>query len=409
MNSESIINRSIRLVRRRGMKGVFEKIGSRLKLISDKRDIIINMQYLMEQNEIPFDKDEYELHKNDEIKLLNWVIPEMGKGSGGHLNIFRMISYLENMRFHSRVYLYKSPNYRDNASVVRFVREFFPILDHRVELFWDVSQMSYAHATLATSWETAYFVRRFKNTSAGCYFVQDFEPYFYPNGSYYHLAENTYNFGLYGITAGEWLKKKLEKEYGMWTRSFGFSYDKELYTPREKTGLTKRIFFYARPYTPRREFEIGLLALNKVCAEMKDVTVVFAGEKLRNYVIPFKHEDYGIVPLEELSRLYQGCDMCIVISGTNLSLLPLEVMGSNSVAVCSKGDNSSWLVNEENAIMVDYNPVSIADTILQYYKQPEKLDSIRKKGLDFARTTSWEAEAVKIKGALQEIFEKELS
>lgn len=407
MRDDHIIKRGMLVLKRRGIKGVCQKILSRARLIPDKHDLIVNMQFVMEEEEILFNREECEQRKNDEIKLLNWVIPEMGKGSGGHTTIFRMMSHLENMGFHSRVYLYKSPNYRDNESVVEFVRKYFPLLDHRVELFWDVSQMTYAHATFATSWETAYFVGRFKNTSANCYFVQDFEPYFFPNGSYYHLAENTYKFGLYGITAGYWLKEKLEKEYGMWTRGFGFSYDQAVYIPKEKTGLSKKLFFYARPYTSRREFEIGLLALNKICTEMKDLTVVFAGERLNNYVIPFKHEDHGIVTVEELAKFYQECDMCLVMSGTNLSLLPLEIMGSNSVAVCSKGENSSWLVNEENAILVDYDPVNIANIILEYYKQPEKLEAIRKKGVEFAQTTSWEKEAVKIKEALLEIFEKE--
>lgn len=408
MKKDSIIKRFNRILKKRGIKGLFEKILSKLRLRPEKIDVLLGMQYTMEQEEIPFNKEEYELHKNDDVKLLNWIIPEMGEGSGGHLNIFRIVSFLENMGFHSRIYLFESVTFFNNEYLTKFIREYFPILDNRVELFCDVSQISYAHATLATSWQTAYFVKRFKNTSASFYFVQDFEPYFYPNGSYYHLAENTYNFGLYGITAGDWLKNKLEKEYGMWTRSFGFSYDQEIYKAKEKSGLSKRIFLYARPCTPRREFEIGLLALNKVCAEMEDVTVVFAGENLKNYTIPFKHEDHGILAIKDLPNLYHDCDMCVVISGTNLSLLPLEIMGSNSVAVCSKGENSSWLVNEENAILVDYDPNDIANTILEYYKHPEKLEVIRKKGWEFAKSTSWETEATKVKNALNEILEKEL-
>lgn len=404
MKRDNIVKRGIELVRRRGIKGAGQKVLSKVKLLPEKSDLTYNMSFIMDQKEIELVPAEQEQHKNDEIKLLNWVIPEMGKGSGGHTTIFRMMSHLENMGFHSRVYIFMSPNYRDNQSVVRFVREYFPLLDHRVELFWDVSLMTYAHATIATSWETAYFVKRFKNTSAQCYFVQDFEPYFYPNGSYYHLAENTYRFGMYGITAGDWLKEKLEKEYGMWTRSFGFSYDKSVYTPHEKKNLTKKIFFYARPYTPRRDFEIGLLALNEVCKRIEGLTVVFAGEDLKNYVIPFKHENHGIVTVEELAQFYSECDMCLVVSGTNLSLLPLEIMGSNSVAICSKGENSSWLVNEENAVMVNYDPVEIADTIVYYYNHPEELEKIRTKGMQFAKNTSWEQEATKIRDALLEIL-----
>ncbi|MCL2864030.1 MAG: glycosyltransferase family 1 protein [Lachnospiraceae bacterium] len=397
---KNIIRRGISLLKRRGVRGVVEKVN----VIPRKDELIHNMQYIMEQEEIPLDVEAMERHKKDEVKLLNWVIPEMGKGSGGHTTIFRMMSHLENMGYHSRVYLFYSPNYRDNQSVVAFVREHFPLLDHRVELFWDLSQLTYAHATFATSWETAYYVRRYKNTSVRCYFVQDFEPFFFPNGSYYHLAENTYRFGFYGITAGDWLKEKLNKEYGMWTRSFGFSYDKEVYKASVKNEFSKKIFFYARPYTPRRDFEIGLLALDAVCKRMEDVTVVFAGEDISNYVIPFKHENHGIVTVEALASFYAECDMCLVISGTNLSLLPLEIMGSNSVAICSKGDNSSWLVNEENAIMVDYDPVEIANTMIAYYNRPEELALIREKGLAFARQTAWEKEAEKIKVALGEIL-----
>lgn len=404
---ENIIKRGVRLVKRRGIKGAFEKVTAKMHLVSDKTDLLLSLKFIMDQTEIPLESKAYQQHRDDEIKLLNWVIPEMGKGSGGHTTIFRMVSHLENMGFHSRIYLYMSPNYRNNKAVVEFVREYFPLLDHRVELFWDVSQMSFAHATFATSWETAYYVKRYKNTLAQCYFVQDFEPYFFPNGSYYHLAENTYRFGLYGITAGDWLKEKLEKEYGMWTHSFGFSYDKGVYKPNERHGLSKKIFFYARPYTPRREFEIGLLALEKVCKKMKDVSVIFAGENISNYVIPFKHENHGIVTVETLAKFYDECDMCLVLSGTNLSLLPLEIMGSNSVAVCSRGENSSWLVNDENAVMVNYDPVEIANTILHYYDNPEELSLIRKKGLEFARKTSWKKEAEKIRDALNEIIELE--
>lgn len=46
--------------------------------------------------------------------------------------------------------------------------------------------------------------------------------------------------------------------------SFSFSYDKGLYTVKQKQDKIKRVFFYARPVTPRRDFELGLLALNEL-------------------------------------------------------------------------------------------------------------------------------------------------
>ena len=152
--------------------------------------------------------------------------------------------------------------------------------------------------------------------------------------------------------------------------------------------------------TPRRDFELGLLALDLLCQKMPEVEVVFAGWDVSRYVIPFAHKNLGIVSIDQLSKVYAQCDLCLVISNTNLSLLPLEVMASNSVAVCSKGKNSTWLVNEENSVLVDFEPYSIANTLEYYLKNDEKLKEIRQKGLEFAQATSWEAEAAKVRDAL---------
>ena len=386
--------------RREGLRGVINRINRPdIPYVPPKIDIFGYYGFVVDKNEVPFNQTQCDKVKDGPI-LLNWIVPEMGPGSGGHINIFRFISNLEKMGMHSRVYLHRSGQFQDNETIRSFLKEHFAILDERVEVYHDVSYCDFAHATFATSWQTAYFVKDFNNTISKFYFVQDFEPYFFPLGSEYQFAENTYKFNLRGVTAGDWLKNKCHDEYGMETSSFGFSYDKDLYHPYEKKDDVKRVFFYARPVTPRRDFEIGLLALRELTRKVPDVEVVFAGWDIDQYEIPFKYKSMGIVKLEDLSELYSQCDMCLIISNTNLSLLPLEVMASNSVAVCSKGENSSWLVNETNSIMVEYEANNIADTMAYYFEHPEELATIRKNGLDFALSTSWEVEAKKVKDAI---------
>lgn len=390
-------------MRRRGVRGVFEKAHA----VEPKIEYIKQQEYLMERTEIPLDQKAYEKHKNDPVKLINWIIPEPGIGSGGHTTIFRMLSHLENMGFHSRVYLFLSPNYRNDKVLKDFTKEHFPILDDRVEMFSDVSKAGFAHATVCTSWQTAYYLKRFNNTISKFYFVQDFEPYFFPLGSYYEFARKTYTFGFRGITAGDWLKDKLREEYGMITDSFGFSYEKGTYKKWGQKGKEKRIFFYTRPYTARRDFELGLMAIDELCKRMPEVEVLFAGEDISRFVIPFKHRNLGIITPVDLSKSYAKCDLCLVLSNTNLSLVPLEVMASGSVAVCSKGENSTWLVNEENSILVDYDPMEIADVMEYYLKHPDQLAEIRKKGKAFAEATSWEKEAEKIAAAMKRGLEED--
>ena len=110
----------------------------------------------------------------------------------------------------------------------------------------------------------------------------------------------------------------------------------------------------------------------------------------------------GVVSREMLADLYNQSDLCLVISSTNLSLVPLEVMGCGKLAVCSNGENSTWLVNEENSAMVEFEPMEIADTLEYYLTHPEILAQKSRKGLEFASATSWENEYEKVYKAFTE-------
>ena len=389
------IKKIIRSLKTRGLKGSY----LRFKNGNPQVNIIEFWNFITNQDKVEFNQESYEQNKDKDI-VLNWVVPEMGIGSGGHINIFRFVSHLERNGIHNRVYLFRARSFNDNKSVRDFIAKYFSILDDRVEVYCDVKYMEYAHATVATSWETAYHVRNFDNCISKFYFIQDFEPHFFAHGSEYEFAENTYKFGFRGITAGDWLKNICINDYGMKADSFSFSYDKDLYHVVKKSDDVKRVFFYARPVTPRRDFELGLLALNELTKKMPEVEVVFAGWDVSQYKIPFKHVNKGIVDISNLSELYATCDLCLVISNTNLSLLPLEVMASGSVAVCSKGANSDWLVNEENSILVDYDPIEIANTLEKYLNNEELLAEIREKGIKFAQNTSWEVEGENVRNTI---------
>lgn len=366
----------------------------------DKIDVCTGYDFVVDRdNHIPFSYDDYEANK-DKGCILNWIIPEPGIGSGGHINIFRFVTRLRDMGIHNRIYLMYPGKFTSDRQCEEFLEKYYEIDCKDIEVHINISDMTYAHGVVATSWQTAYAARKFDNVISKFYFVQDFEPLFFPVGSEYSFAENTYRFGFRGITAGDWLKNKLHDEYGMKTDSFSFSYDDKLYVPGKKRDNKNRIFFYARPYTARRAFEFGMVVLTEVAKKIPDLEVVLAGEDVSKYKIDFNHVNAGIVALSELSDLYAQCDLCLVLSNTNLSLLPLEVMASNSVAVCTKGANSEWLVNDENSIMVEFDVNDVIDKMVYFLNHKEELEEKRKKGLEFARSTSWDKEALKVKEAI---------
>ena len=374
------------------------RILSYLRSLPERRKLIrVDKAYdfVMNTETVPFSRKQF-LAAGSEPYILHWVIPEPSVGSGGHLNIFRFISGLQKRGIKNRIFVENAALLGSDQKLTAFVREHFPILDPEVELYHTCEHMPFCHGIVATGWNTAYFVRRFENTISHFYFIQDFEPLFYPIGSVYKFAENTYRFGFRGITAGDWLKNKLEQEYGMKCDSFCFSYDKELYHPGVKTDRVKRILFYARPVTPRRAWELGLLALTELAKKVPDLDVIFAGADVSQYYIPFKHTNPGSVPLGQLSELYARCDICLVMSLSNLSLLPLEVMASGSVIATQEDANNAWMVNRSNAVIIDCDPVHIAETLADYLEHPEKLAALRKNGLRFASETDWEREIDKV-------------
>ena len=385
-------------IKTHGMSYTLKKIISKLKdennqgvaakLNEPKRvDLLKRFHFVTDTKHFRFNEKDYIASK--EGIVLNWIVPELGIGSGGHTNIFRFIKMLADRGVLSRVYIYNPCCVHSVSDLTDFVEKYYGVKSSNITFGVDINEMKFAHGVIATSWQTAYYVNNFDNCLKKFYFVQDFEPYFYAQGSEYIFAENTYKFGFYGITAGMWLKNKLHDEYGMETTGYYFSYDKKTYYKEEKRDNKKRVFFYFRPTTERRAIELGIISLTILKKKLPSLEICFAGSDDVNYDIPFDFRNLGIITPKELGRTYSQCDLCFVLSATNLSLLPLEIMASNSVVVSNSGPNNDWLLNNNNSIIVENNPVAIAEKMYFYLTHENELEKLRNNGLLFARNTNW--------------------
>lgn len=326
---------------------------------------------------------------------INWFIPPVGKGSGGHLNIFRFIKNLEDLGYENRIIIVGEPQPSSAAVAKNEIETWFFPLKAAVYVGTNDDTPA-AYFAMATSWPTAYHVRRFRTCIQKCYFVQDYEPWFYPAGTDALLAEDTYRFGFFGFTAGSWLADKLQDEYGMCTYASGFSYDRNLYRPmpevRRQDGF-RRVLFYARPPTARRAFELGMLVLREVCQQMPEVRVVLAGWDVSDYEIPFPCEHAGLIELVDLAKLYGQCDAALVLSCSNLSLLPLELMACGVPVVSNRAPYTQWILTEENARLAEPNIEALAQAVIEVIESPVLADKLRAAGLALAEQTCWEQEA----------------
>jgi glycosyltransferase involved in cell wall biosynthesis len=334
-----------------------------------------------------------------EANTINWFVPPFGMGSGGHLNIFRFVRNLENLGFDCRIIICN--DHSGTPSVIlqkQIAGWFFPL---KAPVFQYPHQgIPAAEISVATGWQTAYPVKAFRSTKHRCYFVQDFEPFFYPPGSEYALAEETYRFGFTGITAGDWLAAKLKDEYGMETHSFQFSCDQDLYKPIPRRDSIQRVFFYGRPPTPRRAFDLGVLILAELAKRLPDVEVVLAGWDVNGYELPFRNRKCGVLSLAELPDLYSHCDAALVLSFTNASLLPLELMACGCAVVSNTGANNEWLFDNECAVLARPTINTMVDALQHVLEDDDYRSGIVKRGFLKANASTWEREAEKVAAVL---------
>ncbi|WP_292235283.1 glycosyltransferase [Mesorhizobium sp.] len=334
---------------------------------------------------------------------MTWVVPDFNASSGGHINILRFMALLKQNGFsEQRLVVIEPHRWNSNPEAQAALNAAFG--NHGVIVSLGARSIEPCQYLVATGWQTAYWVSKYRDAARKLYFVQDFEPAFYAHGSEYTLAENTYKLGLTGITAGRWLADKLHEDYGMRTMAFDFACDLELYQRQPKRpSKAKHIFFYARPVTPRRCFELGLLALKKVCDRMPEAAVIFAGWDVSGYDIPFHHLNAGSLAVSNLPDLYSQCDVALILSSTNLSLLPLEMAACGCPLVINRGANASWLLPEEEAYYCDMDVDAIAARLMEALQDPEGAARRAALALKRAQGASWKVEAEKISAFLREI------
>lgn len=293
---------------------------------------------------------------------INWLMPPPGKGSGGHMTIWRFLSYLEAEGHTCRIYFHKPGKGSSVEAVLQAMDGSFTPLKAEMRWLQTDEEMEPADALVATSWQTAYSVYNSTVKSKKFYFVQDFEPFFYPVGGLSVLAENTYKLGLRGITAGGWLETKLRNEYRMVTSSFNFGSDSDIYH-YENGGERKEITFYARPITPRRAFELGIATLDLFHRMHPEYTINFIGWDVSDFSIPFPHNNLGILSPVQLNEVYNRSAASLVMSLTNMSLLPLELLASGCIPVVTDGDNNRLVSNDPYIAYSEKDPLSMAQTL----------------------------------------------
>lgn len=333
---------------------------------------------------------------NPDALSIHWVIPDFQQGSGGHASIFRMAGELKRLGHRNHFWIIGDCQHADPGA---YIDQHFGSLNCPTRLLapHQLDQVQ-GDVVVATNYRSAYYVRGIRQVVRKCYLVQDYEPSFFPMGFDYHVARHTYTFGFQLIAAGYWLTSMLRRDGADEVASFGFGYAPECYFPAptdasQNTSPARlfRIAFYGRISTERRMVVLGLLALAELARRRTDFIVHFFGQTSGDNPLPYPYVDEGVLAPAELGQLYRDCDLGLVFSATNHSIVPGEMMACGLPVVELDGENNQMTYPPGSICLAEAVPAAIADAVCRLLDSPTARDQQRRAALEYAAGLSWES------------------
>ncbi len=332
------------------------------------------------------------------------VIPHFREGSGGHRTICTLVRGLEARGHVCSLWLHDPAGIHqaEADSVVRaHVDEWFgPVA---APVYKGFEHWHGADVVVATGWQTVHPALLLDQVRARAYLVQDHEPEFYATSADRLFAEDTYHRGFYVIAASPWLRDLVRSRYGADGTAFELGVDHEIYGM--DPGVPRRddtIVFYGRGATPRRATELGWLALSEL-RRRRDVRVVAYGDSAPNWEQPFPYEFLGVVAPTELASLYRRATAGLVLSLTNYSLIPQEMMACGLPVVDLRGGCSEAMFGENGPVeLANADPVAIADALERLLDDQAEWDRRSAAGLSWAAERTWDAAVDAVEQGLRE-------
>ena len=323
------------------------------------------------------------IRTNAARKRIDWIVPGLLIGGGGHRNILRAAHFLE--KFGHDVGLVFTDTQHSASELRALLHQHFYPFDGPIRRYDGVFR--YTDALFATHWTTVEPALRARGlTREVMYFVQDFEPLFAPMGTEYILAENTYRQGLYCVTSGPWCEHLLKRDFGAEADHFEFPIDRDVYSPRPRTKENLNILYFAKPEMPRRCYELGVMMLRELHRIMPEVEIIMYGSKNVDIgALGFPAKLQGVLPtIHDLAQAYANADLGMAFSTTNPSLVPYEMMacGTPVVDLGRPGNEVNYGGRFDIALLADPQPAQMARQVRDLLLDPAARAARAKAGIE---------------------------
>lgn len=330
------------------------------------------------------------------VRTVNWFLPGIDSPFyGGWNTILRIIDHLESVDGVSNRLLLDDPG--PEGFVRAAITAAFPRLSAvPIHCTHDPVRLLTEHpmpadAGIATHWTTAYRAAAAPGLRRIFYLIQDFEPLFYPAGTMYALAEETYRLGLYGICNTENLLRIYRDDYSGTGMFFQPAVDRSVFHAQGRSELREddpvTLFVYARPGHWRNCWEMASAAIAVAKERLGDrLRVVTAGSWASDpgdLVEAATMRHLGLLEYRATGALYREAQIGLTLTvSAHPSYLPLEVMACGATVVAFDNPAGHWLLESgENCLLTEMSVTSLADAVTRLVEDVEGRERLATGGL----------------------------
>lgn len=326
-------------------------------------------------------------------KRITFVITRMVRFHGGQTSILRLGTQLARLGYDVVYAVYKEQSREEMKLCAESNLKGYKGRVCTREQFMKL----HSDIWVASSWDTVSFVK--KKAGYKMYFVQDYEPYFYPFGERFLLAKKTYEQGLHMVSLGKWNKEMIEKECHPVSPvdviDFPYERSEYPYYPREYETYQKKKEFTIAVYLKFYGKRLPTI-LPYMLSEVKER---FQAEGITLHICYFGEaksfrvdggENLGMLKKEELLSLYKRADFGMVASLSNISLVPYEMIGTGLPVIEFIDGTFSHFFPENSAILIDISCDDLYEKLKLHIQEPKRLEVQHENAFSYMKDLSWE-------------------
>jgi glycosyltransferase involved in cell wall biosynthesis len=353
-----------------------------------------------------------------------FVLPAGGIG-GGILSVVQEAVGMS--RLGHDVQILTRKRYRDNYS------RFFPeLVQHGMIFSFYESELDFqslaarADVLIATTWDSprmiAPIVKQYPRILP-VYYVQDYEPWFFPEGS----DERQVAFDSYKLIPGtlcmaktQWLSQTLDRLQGVRAVKVSPGLDRNVFFPPDNDTVQQKIpigvVAMIRPDSPRRGAERTLRVLKTIQNRFAPVVRIHLFGCKDEEILPMDHDfvyhNHGVLKREDVGALYRESALFVDFSDYQaFGRTGLEAMACGCVPILpSEGGVHEYAEHRKNALIVDTgDEEQIVEALSTLVVSDDLRQDMRRAGLKTAARFSVELAVLSELGAIRQALSERLN